>query len=91
MTNVDMTYIANQLASVKSVTLNNRIMPKCWVQNDKCKQKVFVDGQVIFYSNYRRKLQYTPTFKVVGMVYGVQPGNIFMPLYLFTTNLFSRI
>ena len=85
-----MVHVANSLASFKSISRNNRYMPMCWSQKENCIQKVFIDGHVVFYTDYRRKLQYTPTFNIVGMVYGVQPGKMFMPLHVSRTKLSLR-
>lgn len=87
---MDMVFIATSVAASTTVTVGSDL-GECWRQNEKCQQKVFIDGHVIFHNDYQRNLQYTPTFEVVGMVYGMQPGKMFMPLYFFSAKIFSRI
>ena len=55
-----------------------QILQECWKSAESCSGKVTIDGNVIFHVESEDKLQYRAYHENVGMVYTLQPGNIFL-------------
>ena len=83
VTNMDMPVIASSLIASNTTTDAINVLQACWKENKICKSKVFIVGNVLFFGGFRSKLQYTPTFHNVGMVYDIQPGKWLMSLYTY--------
>ena len=59
------------------------LLQSCWQLGESCKAKVIIDGHVLFNVDSKSKLQYTASYKIIGMIYALRPGKIFMSLYLY--------
>ena len=56
------------------------ILDKCWRSGDTCTANVLIDGHVIFNLESKSKLQYTASYKKIGMIYVLQPGKTVLSL-----------
>ena len=77
------------LPNVASSLVNNSIdhsqselgiLASCWRSGDTCTANVLINGHVIFNLESKSKLQYTASYKTIGMIYGLTPGKIVISL-----------
>ena len=59
------------------------VLHSCWELGESCKARVTIDGHVVFNIDSKSKLQYTASYKTIGMIYALRPGKRFIPLYLY--------
>ena len=82
---MDLTEVASSLIDPNVIKKKNElnVLESCWKLGDSCKAKVTIDGHVIFNLDSKSKLQYTASYKTIGMIYALRPGKIFISLFLY--------